>query len=78
MFVGAEEAGEVNQGELINPVVAVRLEDGVVWHVDYELENQHNTVLNAFKSLRFCGIYVGVTFDEVRGVAHSALKECTE
>ena len=43
MFVGAEEAGEVNQGELINPVVAVRLEDGVVWHVDYELENQHNT-----------------------------------
>ena len=74
MFVGAEKADKVNEGELIYPVVAICLENCVVPHIDNEIENQHNAVFYAFKSLRFCRINVGVSFDEVRGIVFYALK----
>ena len=75
MFVGAEKADKVNQGELIYPVVAICPEDCVVPHIDNEIENQHNAVFYAFKSLRFCRLNVGVSFDEVRGIVFYALNK---
>ena len=75
MFVGAEETDKVNKSELIYPVIAIWLfEGGVVLHINNEIENKHNAVSYACKSLLLCRINVRVSYDKVWGVFYGALK----